>query len=112
MGMLKNYEFLYTTNASLSADEFEKIKEKIDSIVATDGGSFVEEKDLGTRTLLLKRNKTTRGTMRIYQLSLSTQGLENLRDYVLVTESILSHYIVKSESVVTPTMTPFEYKTA
>tara|TARA_X000001036_G_scaffold296610_1_gene275725 strand:+ start:578 stop:916 length:339 start_codon:yes stop_codon:yes gene_type:complete len=112
MVMLKNYEFLYTTNASLSADEFEKIKEKMDSIVATDGGSIIEEKDLGDRTLLLKRKKTARGTMRIYQLSLSTQGLDNLRNYVLVTESILSHYIVKSDSVVNPTMTPFEYKIA
>lgn len=110
--MLKNYEFLYTTSGTLSADEFEKIKEKIDSIVSTDGGSIVEEKDLGTRTLLLKRNKTTRGTFRIYQLSLSTTGLDALRNYVLVTESILSHYIVKGDSVVTPIMTPFEYKTS
>lgn len=110
--MLKNYEFLYTTSGTLSADEFEKIKEKIDSIVATDGGSIIEEKDLGTRTLLLKRNKTTRGTLRIYQVSLSTTGLEDLRNFVLVTESILSHYIVTGDSVATPTMTPFEYKTA
>ncbi len=110
--MLKNYEFLYTTSGTLSADEFEKIKEKIDSIVATDGGSILEEKDLGTRTLLLKRNKTTRGTFRIYQLSLSVPALNALRNYVLVTESILSHYIVKGDSVVTPIMTPFEYKTA
>ena len=110
--MLKNYEFLYTTSSALSAEEFEKIKEKIDSIVATDGGSIIEEKDLGTRTLLLKRNKTTRGTLRIYQVSLSTTGLNELRNFVLVTESILSHYIVTGDSVSTPTMTPFEYKTA
>lgn len=110
--MLKNYELTYTEKPDIAKEKSDLLKEKLLSLITTDGGHVSEEKVIENRTINTKHNKKMRVTLYIMHITVLPDIIAEIKQTLLVNEFIVNHFILKASSVSDSIMTPFDFSLA
>jgi len=99
--MTTGYEILYIVKTSATEDKRNEINDKLKSIIESNGGEILLYKEIGLRDLATEFDKNTQG----YYVQIQYEGnkvvLDEIANFMHITEDVLRHMNVTLESIQT-----------
>ena len=91
------YELVYIARPTTDEQALAALRDRVDKLISTSGGSIVKRDDWGKRSLAYPILKFTEGFYSVLQFDMPPTGISELERSLGLTEQLLRYLVVRSE---------------
>lgn len=94
---MRNYELVVVLDGKATAAKKKTITEKIEKLIKTAKGKADKIKDLGTKDLAFKINKSTTGAYLLFPVEVDGAGAKEISNKLRLEEELIRYLLIRKD---------------